>query len=486
MNNNPNSALTAATQAFEIYRDTTGKAKAAFLRAAADAIEALGDELLETASRESNLPIGRITGERGRTCGQLRMFANHVEEGSWVNGVIDTALPDRQPLPRVDLRKMLVPVGPVVVFGASNFPLAFSTAGGDTASALAAGCPVVVKAHPAHLETARLVASAITKAAEETGMPFGVFVQVEGDYETGHALVQHPLTAAVAFTGSFAGGKALFDLANQREKPIPVFAEMGSVNPIFVFEKALQQRGEQLAAQIADSVTLGAGQFCTNPGLVFGVQSEAFEIFQKQLAEMMAAKAPAPMLHDGIAQNYREKSHRLLNEPGVNLVAGDDFSDLDGAPLLVTAEGAEFVKNPQLQEEVFGPLSVLVLCESQEQMLEAARRLSGQLTATLMAETDDLLENAGFIAAIREKCGRLVFNNVPTGVEVTHAMHHGGPFPASTNARYTSVGTAAILRFARPLCFQNCPDELLPDALKNGNPLGLQRFVDGVFTPKAW
>jgi NADP-dependent aldehyde dehydrogenase len=486
MNPTVDHALNAAASAFEAYRNTTGIARAAFLRAAADALENLGDELLHTAARESSLPLARITGERGRTCGQLRMFAAFIEEGSWVDAVIDTALPERQPLPRPDVRRMLVPVGPVVVFGASNFPLAFSTAGGDTASALAAGCPVVVKAHPAHPETARLAAAAIAKAAEQTGMPEGVFAQVEGDYEVGQALVKHPLTAAVAFTGSFAGGKALFDLANQREKPIPVFAEMGSVNPVFVFEHALQQRSEHLAAQIADSVTLGVGQFCTNPGLVFGVRSAAFDDFQKQLTEKMAAKTPAPMLHEGIAQNYREKSHRLLNEPGVTLVAGDDFSDLDGAPLLVTAQGAEFVQNPNLQEEVFGPLSVLVVCASMEEMLEAARRLSGQLTATLMAEPGDLLDNPGFIGVLGEKCGRLIFNNVPTGVEVTHAMHHGGPFPATTDAHFTSVGTGAIRRFVRPLCFQNCPDELLPEALRNGNPLSIRRFVDGVFTDKAW
>ncbi len=481
-----NAILNKSEQAFKKYSLKGGKQKAAFLRAIADEIEALGDVLIETASRESNLPTARFMGERGRTTGQMRMFANYIEEGSWVDATIDTAQPDRQPIPKVDLRKMLVPMGTVVVFGASNFPLAFSTAGGDTASALASGCPVVVKAHPAHIETARLVASAILKAAEKTGMPEGVFAQVEGGFDVGQRLVKHPSVSAVAFTGSFVGGKALFDLANKRKNPIPVFAEMGSVNPVFLFENALILRGDALATQLADSVTLGVGQFCTNPGLIIGVESDGLNTFLSSFKAKMQAKMPAPMLHQGIADNYK-KGLSKVSEMGNTIVeehitVASDGHLLNGTPSVAVVNGAAFLKNKALHHEVFGPFSLVVKCKDVGEMKKIIDQLEGQLTATLMAEPSDLFnknKQNPLIQAISEKCGRLIMNNAPTGVEVTHAMQHGGPFPSTTDARFTSVGTSAILRFVRPLCYQNFTNDLLPDALKEGNPLSIWRKVDG-------
>ena len=486
-----NAILNKSEQAFKKYRLKSGKQKAVFLRSIADEIEALGDVLIETASRESNLPTARFMGERGRTTGQMRMFANYIEEGSWVDATIDTAQPDRQPIPKVDLRKMLVPMGTVVVFGASNFPLAFSTAGGDTASALASGCPVVVKAHPAHIETARLVASAILKAAEKTGMPEGVFAQVEGGFDVGQRLVKHPSVSAVAFTGSFVGGKALFDLANKRKNPIPVFAEMGSVNPVFLFENALILRGDALATQLADSVTLGVGQFCTNPGLIIGVESDGFNSFLSSFKAKMQAKMPAPMLHQGIADNYK-KGLSKVSEMGntivmEHLIVASDGNALNGTPSVAVVNGAAFLKNKSLQHEVFGPFSLVVKCKDASEMKKITDQLEGQLTATLMAEPSDLAiknKQNPLIQAISEKCGRLIMNNAPTGVEVTHAMQHGGPYPSTTDVRFTSVGTSAILRFVRPLCYQNFPNDLLPDALKEGNPLSIWRKVDGNMTKK--
>jgi 2,5-dioxopentanoate dehydrogenase len=478
-----NQILAQSSQAHKAYRHTSGKQKAAFLRAIAEEIEALGDILIQTASRESNLPIARFMGERGRTTGQLRMFADYVEEGSWVDATIDTAIPDRQPIPKVDLRKMLVPMGTVVVFGASNFPLAFSTAGGDTVSALAAGCPVVVKAHPAHLETARLVASAIEKAAKRTKMPEGVFAQVEGGVEVGTYLVKHPSVKAVAFTGSYGGGKALFDIANKRKQPIPVFSEMGSINPVILFENALAERGESLATQLADSVTLGVGQFCTNPGLILGIESAAFEAFLAHFKTKMQAKVAAPMLHKGIANSYNSGVEKVKNQAETEvLTIPDTQKPLNGHPSVGVVTGATFLKNKALHHEVFGPFSLVVKCTNKAELKRVIDKLEGQLTATLMAEPEDLKKQSVLIDAIGEKCGRIIINNVPTGVEVTHAMHHGGGFPATTDSRFTSVGTSAIVRFVRPLCFQNFSNDLLPDALKDGNPLSIWRKINGEMT----
>ncbi len=478
-----NPILAKSNQSYKAYRNVSGKQKATFLRAIADEIEALGDTLIETASRESNLPTARFMGERGRTTGQLRMFADYVEEGSWVDAIIDTAIPDRQPIPKVDLRKMLVPMGSVVVFGASNFPLAFSTAGGDTASALASGCPVIVKAHPAHPETSRLVASAIEKAAARTKMPEGVFAHIEGGVEVGTFLVRHPSVKAVAFTGSYGGGKALFDLANKRKQPIPVFSEMGSINPVILFENALAQRGEALATQLADSVTLGVGQFCTNPGLIIGIESDSFNAFLDSFKAKMQAKTAAPMLHEGIANTYKKgvKNVESQSETEV-LTISDTEKAINGHPSVGVVSGAVFLKNKALHHEVFGPFSLVVKCANKGELKRIIDKLEGQLTATLMAEPADLKKQSVLIDAIGEKCGRLIINNVPTGVEVTHAMQHGGPFPSTTDARFTSVGTSAILRFVRPLCFQNFSNDLLPDALKDGNPLSIWRKVNGEMT----
>jgi NADP-dependent aldehyde dehydrogenase len=475
--------LIASESASKLYSHYSGKKKADFLRQIAVEIEHLGDNLIETAANESHLPLARLTGERARTTGQLRLFAEYLEEGSWVDAVIDLAIPDRQPLPKVDLRKMLVPIGPVVIFGASNFPLAFSTAGGDTASALAAGCSVIVKGHPAHIKTSTLVASAIQSAALKTKMPTGVFAHVEGGIEVGQFLTQHPIIKAVAFTGSYTAGKSLFDLANKRKQPIPVFAEMGSVNPVILFPASLKERSESLATQLADSVTLGVGQFCTNPGLLIGLESEELTAFSNHFTCKMMQKNAAPMLHEGIAQNFEKTIENFSNQQDINIHSIEkDGNKLNGHPAVGIVSGATFLNNIILHQEVFGPFSLIVACKDINELNQIMDELEGQLTITIMAESSDLTSNKSLIETIREKCGRLILNNVPTGVEVTHAMNHGGPFPATTDTRFTSVGTSAILRFVRPLCYQNFPDDLLPDALKDNNPLSIWRKINGVLT----
>ncbi len=475
--------LVASESASKLYSHYSGKKKADFLRQIAVEIEHLGDNLIETAANESHLPLARLTGERARTTGQLRLFAEYLEEGSWVDAVIDLAIPDRQPLPKVDLRKMLVPIGPVVIFGASNFPLAFSTAGGDTASALAAGCSVIVKGHPAHIKTSTLVASAIQSAALKTKMPTGVFAHVEGGIEVGQFLTQHPIIKAVAFTGSYTAGKSLFDLANKRKQPIPVFAEMGSVNPVILFPASLKERSESLATQLADSVTLGVGQFCTNPGLLIGLESEELTAFSNHFTCKMMQKNAAPMLHEGIAQNFEKTIENFSNQQDINIHSIEkDGNKLNGHPAVGIVSGATFLNNIILHQEVFGPFSLIVACKDINELNQIMDELKGQLTITIMAESSDLTSNKSLLETIREKCGRLILNNVPTGVEVTHAMNHGGPFPATTDTRFTSVGTSAILRFVRPLCYQNFPDDLLPDALKDNNPLSIWRKINGVLT----
>lgn len=473
-------ALKKAAEAFEKLQQFDAKARAKFLRTIAEAIEALGDNLIETAMAESGLPEGRIRGERGRTVGQLRLFADHIEEGSWVDAVIDHADPNRSPIPKADIRRMLVPVGPVVVFTASNFPLAFSTAGGDTASAFAAGCPVIVKGHEAHPATNELVSRAIQKAAKKTGMPDGIFSSLNGDYRTGAALVKHPLTASVAFTGSQRGGRALFDIAAKREHPIPVFAEMGSVNPITILPGALQQRGEQIANQIAGSVALGAGQFCTNPGLIF-LPKKDNEIFVNTLCAAMEATAGQCMLNPRIFENYDRKRKTVSGKSGVKVAQSANGSAASVKPSAAVVPGSVFLENPDLQEEVFGPFTLLVTYENLDELNQLASVLDGQLTATIFGEKHELAHHRQLISQLQKIAGRLLLNGVPTGVEVGHAMQHGGPYPATTDGRFTSVGTAAIRRFARPVAYQNFPEELLPVALREGNPLGIWRLVDGNF-----
>jgi 2,5-dioxopentanoate dehydrogenase len=476
--------LQKANLAFQTYKRTSGKERARLLRTIASEIEALGQELISTASHESHLPEGRITGERGRTTGQLRLFADLVEEGSWVEASIDTAIPDRQPAPKPDIRKMLFPIGNVVVFGASNFPLAFSTAGGDTASALASGCTVIVKAHPAHPETSALVANAIWIALEKCNLPKEVFSHVYGkNIEVGKNLVLHPLTTAVAFTGSFLGGKALFDLANQRKNPIPIFAEMGSINPVLLLPEALKNRAEAVANQFAASITLGAGQFCTKSGILLGLESEDLDNFIKYIAHAITQIKPTPMLYDGIARNFDYQRQIALVQAGVKLEAESDTpADTDeGRPTVASVGADDFIENPNLHEEVFGAFALIIKCKSKEEIQKVISTIDGQLTASIIGEKQELIENQDLIENLSSKVGRVVINGVPTGVEVCYSMQHGGLFPASTDARFTSVGTGAIKRFARPICLQGFPDELLPDELKEANPLNIWRLTNGVF-----
>lgn len=475
-------ALSLAEKAANVYRYTNNKTKAAFLRSIAEEIIALGDELVERAMGESGLPQARLQGERGRTTGQLNMFADLVEEGSWVEAVIDKALLDRKPLPRPDIRKMLIPVGPVVVFGASNFPLAFSVAGGDTASALAAGCPVIVKAHPAHPGTSALVASAIKKAAQKHYLPEGVFsILYDNGYAIGEALVKHPKTKIVTFTGSYKGGMALVKMAQQRDAPIPVFAEMGSTNPVFLLPDALENRSQEIAEQYAASITLGAGQFCTNPGLLIGLKSEGLDKFRNALSEAIAKISSSTMLTAGICNNYAALSEQMLEEQGVSVInRGNLNSDKpnQAQPLVAEVSASSFLVNPKLKEEVFGAYSLLVVADYEVQLKQVVDALQGQLTASIVAEGSDLTRYKSLIQSITNIAGRVILNNVPTGVEVVQAMQHGGPFPATSDSRFTSVGTGAIKRFVRPLSWQNWPHELLPDELKDNNPLEIWRLVD--------
>ncbi len=469
-----------ARAAFHIYRKASLMQRATFMRTIAKEIEALGDELIQVAGEESNLPEARLRGERGRTMFQLNSYADACEKGSWLQASIDTAIPDKAP-PKPDIRKMLVPLGPVVVFGASNFPFAFSTAGGDTASAFAAGCTVVVKAHPAHLRTGEMVASAILKAAKDCGMPKGIFANVYSPgFEIGKNLVMHQQTSAVSFTGSYAGGKQLFDWANERSTPIPVFAEMGSVNPVFLLPEKLTQAAVEIAKQYASSITLGVGQFCTNPGIIVGLEGSDLDTFINVLGEEIKNIAPATMLHAGIAKNYEEHRTKSLGQQNVTTVSSSEniANEYQGTPTIAKTIGETFLNNPLLQKEVFGPYSLIVACKDEAEMLHVAQKLEGQLTTTLMGTENDINNFKELVDIAATICGRLIFNNVPTGVEVCLSMQHGGPFPASTDSRFGSVGADAIKRFARPLAYQNWPDNLLPDELKNDNPLKIWRTVD--------
>ena len=480
-----NEAVELASEAYKIYKDISGSKKADFLEAIALEIEALGDELIETYCKESGLPEGRALGERGRTMGQLRAFAALLKEGSWVEAVIEKGQPDREPMPKADIRKMLFPLGPVVVFGASNFPLAFSTAGGDTASALAAGCPVIVKSHPMHSGTGELVSSAIIKAAEKTGMPNGVFSNLNSrGIEVGQQLVKHPKVKAVGFTGSLYGGMALYKLANERDEPIPVFAEMGSINPVVIFPSALEAAGDVWATKYASSITMGAGQFCTNPGLVLGINGEQMDAFAKTLSQEILKLEPTYMLHPNIYGTYNEGKNDLSGQDGVTVIA--DYTKETSAnvarPAILKVSGAKFLANPKLHKEVFGPFSVIVSCKDSAELEEILNNLEGQLTGTVLGNEKDLATYARVVDALQSRVGRILFNGVPTGVEVCSSMVHGGPFPASTDSRFTSVGTSAIKRWVRPVSFQDWPNTFLPKALQNENPLGIVRLEEGRYT----
>lgn len=481
-------AASLAEEAFVQYRGTSGKDRGHFLRTIADSIQAITEQLVKRANLETALPEPRLQGEVARTANQLRLFAEVVEEGSWTSPRIDTALLDRKPLRRPDIRSMLLPLGPVAVFGASNFPLAFSVAGGDTASALAAGNPVIVKAHPAHPGTSELVGGAIRESVQACGLHPGLFsLLFDSGVETGKQLVQHPLIKAVGFTGSLSAGKALMQLAANRPEPIPCYAEMSSANPVFILPGALKQY-EKIAADLTASYTLGAGQFCTKPGLVLVPESPDAASLVNELRSRAAATGEFSMLTKGIAEHYRTGlSHRIASK-GVSVIhQGENASGGEAATAtaLLETKAEDLLRDPSLAEEVFGPTSLVVTCKSEEQMRQAARSLHGHLTATLLGTEEDLASHHELIAILERKVGRLIFNGYPTGVEVCHAMVHGGPYPATLDSRTTSVGSMAIFRFARPVCYQNLPQSALPPELRNENPLGIMRMVNGELTQDA-
>lgn len=479
-----NRATTLAEEAFKVFRNTSGKSRAKFLVKIAEEIEALGDELISIYCKETGLPEGRAKGERGRTMGQLRSFANLIAEDSWAEPTIDTGMPNREPMPKPDLRKIMVPLGPIAVFGASNFPLAYSTAGGDTASALASGCPVVVKSHPMHAGTGELISQAIIKAANETGMPNGVFSNLNSSgIEIGKKLVKHPKIKAVGFTGSINGGRALYNMAAERKEPIPVFAEMGSINPVILLPKALKQKGKVWAKTYANSIVLGAGQFCTNPGLLFGFKSAELDSFIEDLGEEILKIEPFCMLNPKIKENYIRNNASVGQQGGVQIIAsGTAGKDNFANQTIATVSGKEFIQNKALHAEVFGPFSMVVQCEDKKELEAAIASIEGQLTGTLISEDAEISEYSDTVNILKDKVGRLIFNGVPTGVEVCTAMQHGGPYPASTDSRFGAVGTNAIKRWVRPVSYQDWPNELLPDELKDENPLKITRIVNGNFS----
>ncbi|MBM0237021.1 aldehyde dehydrogenase (NADP(+)) [Micromonospora sp. ATA32] len=476
-------AAELAWAAFDSYRRTDLDTRAAFLETIATNIESLGDALIDRVQAETGIPAARVVGERARTCNQLRLFASVVREGSWLGARIDPAQPDRTPLPRPDLRQRRIPLGPVAVFGASNFPLAFSVAGGDTASALAAGAPVVVKAHGAHPGTSELVGRAIQAAVRQHGLPEGTFSLLLGHGPgLGTALVRHPRIKAVGFTGSRGGGLALVAAAAARPEPIPVYAEMSSINPVIVLPGALAEKAAELGTGLIGSVTTGVGQLCTSPGLVFLPEGPGFAEFLTAAADAVRAFQAAPMLTAGICAAFTAGVDRLAAVEGVTEVARggqDDTIAAAGRAGLFVTDGATFLANPTLQEEIFGAVAMVVRVTGATQLREIVERLEGQLTATVHAVPADHEEARQLLPRLELIAGRVLFNGWPTGVEVGHAVVHGGPFPATSDSRTTSVGTLAIERFLRPVSYQDVPAELLPDALAEDNPLGLWRRVDG-------
>jgi alpha-ketoglutaric semialdehyde dehydrogenase len=474
-------ACTLAGQAFDTYRNTSLEARAAFLELVAQNILDIGPLLIERAMQESGLPQARLEGERGRTVGQLRLFAKVVRDGRFLSTALDSALPERTP-PRPDLRLRKIGLGPVAVFGASNFPLAFSVAGGDTASALAAGCPVVVKAHGAHPGTSELVGKAVQAAVAASGLPEGVFSMLHGDGRTiGQALVSHPAIKAVGFTGSRQGGLALVRTAAERDEPIPVYAEMSSINPLFLLPDAMQTRAAQIGTGFIDSLVLGSGQFCTNPGLVVALEGEALDQFRTAAAAALQGKVGSTMLTPGIHSAFNSGVEKLGREDGVTLVARGQCGTTAcaGQAALFETDAANFLANPALEDEIFGASSLIVRCASLEQFTDVAEHLDGQLTATVFLSENDRDAALALLPVLERKAGRILINGYPTGVEVSHAMVHGGPFPATSDSRSTSVGAGAIDRFLRPVSYQDLPSWLLPEALQDANPLGLHRIRDG-------
>ncbi|MGI8966310.1 MAG: aldehyde dehydrogenase (NADP(+)), partial [Limisphaerales bacterium] len=465
-------AFLSANQAFSEVKNFPPEKIASFLHQIAEEILRLGDELIQRAQAETALPEPRLLGERARTISQIKMFADLVTEGSWINASIDLALPERKPLPKPDLRKMLVPIGPVVVFGASNFPFAFSVAGGDTISALAAKNPVIVKAHPGHPGVSEMVARAIQSAGKATQMPAGLFSLLHGtSHDVGLQLVRHAATKAVGFTGSLKAGRALFNAAAARPEPIPVFVEMGSTNPIFILPNALQKNGNALAENLIQSVTLGVGQFCTNPGLVFGLRDEHWRSFAAKTAQLAEKISPGTMLYPNLCKSFHDGFEQIKKISSVTILgkSSADSNSLQAPAVVFSTDAKTFLQNEILREELFGPATLLVECDSLVELENLAQNLPGQLTATIHGTEEELSRAQNLISILQEKAGRLLFNQFPTGVEVCSSMHHGGPYPATTDSRSTSVGTAAIERFAKPICFQNFPDAALPVELQNKN-----------------
>lgn len=461
-----NDAVNSAYYAFKIYKHTSHSARAAFLKTIASEIEALGEDLIETASTETGLGTDRLKGERQRTINQLLAFAKFIEDARWVKPIIDAADPERKPLPKPDLRQMQIPLGPVGVFGASNFPLAFSVAGGDSASALAAGCPVVFKAHPAHPTTCEMVATAILRAVEKTKMPAGVFSLVHGkSNRVGSTLVTHPLIKAVAFTGSFKGGKALYDLAVRRHEPIPVYAEMGSVNPVIILSSIAKEKSDITAKQLAASITLGSGQFCTNPGVIIMKDEPETNTFLEKLAGELSAVQPMTMLTSVICKSYLEGIQNQRSTEGVTPLTANPQEHV--TPHLMKVNATDALKHRNVLEEVFGPSSVVVISKNLDELMAFCSAMDGQLTATLLGREDELQKASELIDILLSKVGRLIINGYPTGVEVSPAMVHGGPYPATTDSRSTSVGITSIYRFTRPICYQNFPQALLPEELRS-------------------
>ncbi|MGM0858842.1 MAG: aldehyde dehydrogenase (NADP(+)) [Pseudomonadota bacterium] len=475
-------ACELAWAAFDTYRETSLEERATFLETIADEIEGIGDDLIQRAVAESGLPQGRIKGECGRTCGQLRLFANVVRAGEWLDVRVDPALPDRQPMPRVDLRQRHIALGPVAVFGASNFPLAFSVAGGDTASALAAGCPVIVKAHSAHPGTSELVGRAVQRAVAKCQLPDGVFSLLFGSgREVGTALVADPRIKAGGFTGSRSGGLALLKVAQNRPEPIPFYAEMSSINPVFPLPAALKARGDEMAKGFVASLNMGAGQFCTNPGLVIAEKGDALDAFVKTAGDALKESAAQTMLTPGICDAYQLGVATLSSHDKVREVArgqvGESPNQCQAGLFVTSAE--DFLSDEALQAEVFGATSLVIECKDQANVKRVADHLEGQLTITLQMDDADNDAARALLPTLEHRAGRLLVNGWPTGVEVSHTMVHGGPFPATSDVRSTSVGSAAIYRFLRPVCYQNLPEALRPEALKESNPLNLKRLVDG-------
>ena len=478
-------AISVANEAFTTYGESSSRVRSVFLRAIAEEIDAREDEIVARMMSESALPEGRCRGEKGRTVGQLRMFADLLDEGSWVDARIDLAQPERQPVPKPDLRSMRRPLGPVAVFCASNFPLAFSVAGGDTASALAAGCPVVVRAHSAHPGTAEIVGVAVQAAVARCALPEGVFSLIFDDgIALGSAIAKHPGIHAIGFTGSRSGGRALMDLAASREVPIPVFAEMSSVNPIFILPGAMAERGEQIADGLVSSVSLGAGQFCTCPGLTF-ISGESKDPFIKKLSAGLGAVAPTTMLHQGIANNFIAGVSSLATQHGVEKLVEVPSNGCQAGPVLFETSLADFLSNPALSHEIFGPATLLIDCESENDFTAAAQSLEGQLTATVHGSDTDLKNAGPLLSLLSRKAGRVIVNSFPTGVEVCSSMVHGGPYPATSDGSSSSVGTRAITRFTRAVSWQGVPEALLPAELQSANPLGIQRLVDGAVSSAA-